>query len=196
MVLDTSQSVPGKLQREVEQFVKDARTVNSNKNPNDRRGYVTVAKDGFVQSLPQRGTDNVERQHIGRQDQTNLAGGINLALAVKPNDAAYRLVLASDGLETSGNILQAAEAATGAARRAAPSRAGHPARPGGSRPPPWPRRPRPPPPPGPPTAPGLLPRTHPPDDPPCAGCIPGVHEPARGGTPVQEVQCPLAPALS
>ncbi len=111
MVLDTSQSVPGKLQREVEQFVKDARTVNSNKNPNDRLGYVTVAKDGFVQSLPQRGTDNVERQHIGRQDQTNLAGGINLALAVKPNDAAYRLVLASDGLETSGNILQAAEAA-------------------------------------------------------------------------------------
>lgn len=111
MVLDTSQSVPGKLQRDVEQFVSEARQANMGKHPNDRLGYLTVAKDGFVQSLPTRGNDNVERQHTGKLDQTNLAGGVNLALAVKPTDAAYRIVLASDGLETSGSLLQAAEAA-------------------------------------------------------------------------------------
>lgn len=111
MILDTSQSVPGKLQRDVEQFVQESRALDKAKKPNDRLGYLTVARDGYVQSLPTRGTTEVERQHTGKLDETNLAGGVSLALAVKPNDAAYRIVLASDGLETTGSLLEAAQAA-------------------------------------------------------------------------------------
>ncbi len=110
-VLDASQSVPGKLQRAVERFAADARARASERRDGDRLGSVTVAKGGYVQQLPAPFTASIEQQHKGSLDQTNLAAGVNLALAVKPTDAAYRIVLASDGLETTGSLLQAAEAA-------------------------------------------------------------------------------------
>lgn len=109
-VLDTSASVPVSLQRDVEQFAKDARTSNKREG-GDRLGYVTVAKDGYVQTLPSRATETLEHQHLGAVDGTNLESGMRLALALKPPDAAYRVVVASDANETSGSILAAAETA-------------------------------------------------------------------------------------
>ncbi len=110
-VLDASQSVPGKLQRAVEKFAGDSRAQAAERRPGDRLGSITVAKGGYVQDLPLPLTASIEHQHKGPLDQSNLAAGINLALAIKPTDAAYRLVLASDGLETTGSLLQAAQAA-------------------------------------------------------------------------------------
>lgn len=109
VVVDSSDSIPTSRQQELEAFV--AESVRAQEDREDRLGVVTTAKDAYVQALPSRLTRELERQHIGASDGTNLAGGVRLALAVKPNDAAYRIVVASDGNQTLGNLLQAAEAA-------------------------------------------------------------------------------------
>lgn len=109
LILDASESVPSALQTEVKSFVQTA--ANQAKKPDDRLGEVTVAKDAFVQSLPSKLTRDMEPQHIGAVDGTNLAAGLRLAIATAPHDAANRLLLATDGNQTVGNILQAAEMA-------------------------------------------------------------------------------------
>lgn len=109
VVLDTSESVPTSTQQDVEQFIREA--LERQNRRDDRMGVVTTAKSAFVQALPSRLTRAIERQHLGPLDGTDLAAGIRLALAIKPTDAATRIVLASDGNQTAGNVLQAAETA-------------------------------------------------------------------------------------
>jgi len=109
VVLDTSESVPSAKQSEVEEFIREAAARHP--NVGDRLGVVTTAKSSFVQNLPSRLTRSVERHHLGPLDGTDLAAGLRLGLAVKPTDAATRIILATDGNQTSGNVLQAAEAA-------------------------------------------------------------------------------------
>lgn len=109
VVLDTSKSIPGKKQSEVDKYIENARAAN--RRPDDLLGVVTAAKDAYVQSLPSRLTREVEQQTIGATDGTNLAAAVRLALATMPKDAANRVVLATDGNETVGSLLQAAETA-------------------------------------------------------------------------------------
>ncbi len=109
VVLDSSQSVPAEMQKQVERYVKEA-----GQDADERRdllGLVTAARDSFVQFLPSHLNRGIERQTVGKVDGTNLAQALSLALAVNPTDAAYRILLASDGNQTSGNILAAAESA-------------------------------------------------------------------------------------
>ncbi|MCC6426217.1 MAG: hypothetical protein IT435_05300 [Phycisphaerales bacterium] len=113
MIIDASESIPGSIQKDVDRYVEEA-TAKGKERPTDRLGVVTIAKDSFVQSLPSDKTDRVERQHIGAVDGTNIDAGVRLGMAVVPPDAANRIVIASDGNETSGNILRAAEAARAA----------------------------------------------------------------------------------
>ncbi|MBK7406357.1 MAG: VWA domain-containing protein [Phycisphaerales bacterium] len=111
-VIDASRSVPTQLQQATEQYLSEAAT--ESKKPDDRLGTITVAKDAIVQSLPSKAVTGVDRQYVGGLDGTNLAAGIQLALATTPKDAAARVALFSDGLETAGSLLQAAEAARAA----------------------------------------------------------------------------------
>lgn len=108
-ILDSSLSVPTQLQGRVADFFEAA--AKNRERETDRLGVVTVGRDALVQSLPSSRTDRIERTFPGAQDATNLAEAIKLGLAIRPRDAAYRLVLASDGLETVGSLLQAAQAA-------------------------------------------------------------------------------------
>jgi uncharacterized membrane protein len=108
-ILDSSLSVPTQLQGRVADFFEAA--AKKRELETDRLGVVTVGRDALVQSLPSSRTDRIERTFPGAQDATNLAEAIKLGLAIRPRDAAYRLVLASDGLETVGSLLQAAQAA-------------------------------------------------------------------------------------
>ncbi len=110
VVLDASESVPTQLQNDVKAYVEAAAT-EGQKKPDDRLGLVTAARSAFVQTLPTKLVSRLEQQHIGAVDGTNLASAVRLAIAVLPKDAANRLVLASDGNQTAGNLLQAAEAA-------------------------------------------------------------------------------------
>lgn len=115
-VLDASKSVPPPLQAEVDKYVEEARAAAVKEDParEDRLGIVTSARDSYVQTLPSRLARNVEKITIGSEDATNLSQGLRLAMAVLPEDAANRIVIASDGNETVGSLLQAAEAAKAA----------------------------------------------------------------------------------
>jgi len=111
-VIDASRSVPAELQQRVETFIAEA--AETGKKPDDRLGAITVAKDAIVQTLPSKLVTGVDRQYVGGLEGTNLAAGVRLALATSPKDAAARITLFSDGLETAGSLLQAAEAAKAA----------------------------------------------------------------------------------
>lgn len=108
VILDASRSVPLSMQQEVDRFLEG--TIAS-KKAGDRVGVITVARDALVQRLPTPGVREVERRTTGDLDATNLSEGLSLAMAVAPKDAAARFVIASDGNETAGSLLQAARAA-------------------------------------------------------------------------------------
>ena len=109
VVIDASDSIPASRQPEVDAYVKRAAERSDHKE--DRLGVLTVAKDAYVQALPSRLNDHVERQHIGATDGTDLATGVRLAIATAPKDAGFRILLISDGNQTDGNVLHAAETA-------------------------------------------------------------------------------------
>lgn len=112
VVLDASRSVPIDEQRAVDVYVAEARRVSAERG--DRLGVVTVGKDAFVQALPSASVSGVERVYTGNVDATNLAAGVRMAIAVTPDNAANRMLLISDGNETEGSLLAAAEAARAA----------------------------------------------------------------------------------
>jgi len=111
VVLDASRSVPLDRQDAVDAWVEETLL---DKPDGDRLGVLTAAEDAYVQTLPSERTETVERRFVGGVNGTDLAGALRLALAVSPADAARRIVLASDGNETEGSLLEAAQAARAA----------------------------------------------------------------------------------
>lgn len=112
VVLDTSRSVPPAEQAMITDYLERVRDESA--APGDRLGLVTVAREAYVQSLPSRLADTLQQREVGRTDASNLASGLRLAVAVAPEDAAARVLLVSDGNETTGDLLTAAEAARAA----------------------------------------------------------------------------------
>lgn len=104
-VVDVSESVPSDQRRLGDEFL---RASLAKRPPQDRFGVVTVARDALVQSLP---TATSPRMDIGTNDPgdaSDLRAGVDLARALVPPDAAGRVLLVSDGNETSGSLLTAA----------------------------------------------------------------------------------------
>ncbi len=112
VVLDVSRSIPPGEQRAIDEYVDQL--IEGADRRTDRLGVVTVARDAAVQSLPSRLASTRERRAAGDPDASNLAAGLRLAVAVAPDDAASRVLLVSDGNETAGSLLAAAEAANAA----------------------------------------------------------------------------------
>lgn len=110
-VLDASRSVPLGMQQQVDRFLEASM---GEKRRGDRMGTITVAEDALVQALPSQLVGGVERVSVGGTAATDLASGVSLSLAVAPKDAATRMVLASDGNETAGSLMEAASAARAA----------------------------------------------------------------------------------
>ena len=111
-VIDASRSVPLSRQRDADRYIGEARTRNT--EPGDLLGLIKMAETAYITSLPSRMTKTVETQYTGPAEGTDLAGALRSALGARPQDAAYRIVMITDGNETSGNVLQAAEAARAA----------------------------------------------------------------------------------
>lgn len=109
MVLDLSRSVPPTVQEKARAFVRAS--ADGGKSASDRVGVVAVAGEAIIEALPRPMMPEVDRAFTGRTDQTNLAEALRLALAVRPPDAAYRIVLLSDGNETAGDLLAEARSA-------------------------------------------------------------------------------------
>lgn len=100
----------------VGQYVDEA---SSQAKPGDTVTRMTVARKPFVQALSTRPTDKPDTAYTGATDGTNLAEAITMALAVPAKDgdqngAAKRILLISDGNQTSGDLLTAASAAKAA----------------------------------------------------------------------------------
>jgi len=109
VVLDASESVPTLKQAEVTEFMARASAASERKD--DRMGVVTAGREAIVQAMPTRLNKELVRQNVGLIDATNLAAAVRMAIAVMPKDAANRILLATDGNETIGSLLQAAEVA-------------------------------------------------------------------------------------
>ncbi|MBA4119823.1 MAG: hypothetical protein C0513_03875 [Isosphaera sp.] len=114
-VIDVSRSRPTSAQPEALGYIERA----PQGKPTDRVGLVTVARDALPHSRPRPigpgfTPSQVDIRDPGPTDSTNLESGVRLALALRPEDAATRIALFSDGNETAGSLLQAAQAARAA----------------------------------------------------------------------------------
>jgi len=109
VIVDASQSIPIGAQEQIDQYI--AQSQPSSRKPDDELGVITVAENAYTQSLVSRATTRVDRQFIGDTDGTNLMKAISLAIASAPDSVANRIVLISDGNETDGSLLRAAQAA-------------------------------------------------------------------------------------
>ena len=111
VVLDASRSQPLTTNANAQTLLDNAaRTAK----PEDLLGLVTTARDAFVQSLPSKVMGAPDIQNTGPTDATNLEAGARLAMAVMPQQAANRILLISDGNETTGSLLAAAKSAQAA----------------------------------------------------------------------------------
>ncbi|MBT8484591.1 MAG: VWA domain-containing protein, partial [Phycisphaerae bacterium] len=109
VLIDRSQSVPMALKTSALDFLTKA--VEAKERREDRVAVVTIARDASITAMP----DSYSAITVGADDgdpsATNLAAAVRLALAIMPNDTANRIVLASDGNETTDSVLAAAEIA-------------------------------------------------------------------------------------
>ncbi|MDY7108228.1 MAG: VWA domain-containing protein [Planctomycetota bacterium] len=109
VLLDRSQSIPLPIKREALSFLKQA--AENKDRPEDRLACLTVARDASITALPNALSAVTVGSDVQDPTATNLAAGLRLALAIKPDDTANRIVLASDGNETVDSALAAAELA-------------------------------------------------------------------------------------
>jgi len=109
VVLDVSRSVPQDLQQQAEEWVNEA--AEEHKGRQDRLGLVTVADDPIVQLLLRDRNQALQKTDLGRTEASDIAAGVTTSMAIAPTDAALRIVLISDGNETEGSLLRAAQQA-------------------------------------------------------------------------------------
>lgn len=109
VIVDASRSIPAGAQEQIDAYIAQAQ--DGSRQPNDQLGIITVAENAYAQSTVSRATTRVDRQFIGRTDGTNLMSGVSLAIASAPDAVANRIVLITDGNETDGSLLRAAQAA-------------------------------------------------------------------------------------
>jgi len=85
------------------------------KGMQDRFGLVVFDGEASAAMLPTREQDIAVNLSLPEIPGTDIAGGISLAMGMFPPDTARRLVLISDGNETRGSALEAAQHAAGVA---------------------------------------------------------------------------------
>ncbi len=107
-VIDRSQSIPTDLQQASLDYLSKAL---AGKDPGDQLAVVDVAEAASITKLP--GGDVAVRQRNASLDgqQSKLADGIQMALAITPPDTAARILLVSEGNQTEGDLEEAARIA-------------------------------------------------------------------------------------
>jgi uncharacterized membrane protein len=107
-VLDRSRSIPQKLQEAARQFLTDAL---SGGHAGDLSAVIDVAEAPSISRLPSSDTSIHERNTTLTGRQSNLAAGVQMAMAIAPPDTATKILLVSDGNETEGDLVEAARIA-------------------------------------------------------------------------------------
>jgi uncharacterized membrane protein len=107
-VIDRSQSIPAELQQVSQDYLSQALT---HKGPRDQLAVVDVAEAASISKLPCGDIIIRQRNTTLNGQQSRLADGIQMAMAIAPPDTAVRLLLVSEGNETAGDLKEAARIA-------------------------------------------------------------------------------------
>lgn len=107
-VLDRSQSIPTELADAALDYLSKG---VASKAPQDQLAVVDVAEAASISMLPSGETAIRRRNTLLTGGQSRLADGIQMAMAIAPPDTAVRIVLASEGNETEGDLKEAARTA-------------------------------------------------------------------------------------
>jgi uncharacterized membrane protein len=81
------------------------------KPPGDQVAVIDVAEMAHIARLPTAAADVPKRNIALTGEETRLAEGVQMALAIAPPNAAVRIVLLTDGNETSGDLRAVAQIA-------------------------------------------------------------------------------------
>ena len=110
VLLDRSQSIPRVLQDQTIDSLADW-TSQKRRKKGDRLSVISIGSNAVIGSMPNELTVLEPASSEPKGNATNLARGVQLALAILPRDTASRLLLVSDGNETDGQVLAAADIA-------------------------------------------------------------------------------------
>lgn len=112
-VLDQSDSIPLAKRELMLEFVRQSSEKHRRADREDRAGMIVFGRNAAIEIQPFDDTlpllRNVE-SNFGGSDATNLEAALKLAQAAFPEDAAKRVVIVTDGLETVGNSSSAVRA--------------------------------------------------------------------------------------
>lgn len=107
-VMDRSLSIPEDLQNSARGQLVSAL---ANKPPADQFAVVDVAELASIEKLPATEVVIYERNTTLTGEQSDLARGVQMAMAIAPPDTGSRILLVSDGNETEGDLREAARLA-------------------------------------------------------------------------------------
>lgn len=109
VVADVSRSIPQAQRIEADEFLQ--KVAKSRLLEEDRLGLVAVARHADTLAMPAQDAVLSTAVAAGDFDGTDISAGIKRALALLPPDTASRILLVSDGNETMGNAMEAADLA-------------------------------------------------------------------------------------
>jgi uncharacterized membrane protein len=107
-VIDRSQSIPARLQQASLDYLS---TALANKPASDRLAVVDIAEAASISKLPSGDIAIRQRNTTLRGEQTKLADGVQMAMAIAPPNTAVRILLISEGNETAGDVKETARIA-------------------------------------------------------------------------------------
>lgn len=118
-IVDVSRSMPAGSNDAFRDWLK---TAAESAEPGDRLGLLSASEKALAHGLPServpvsRSAADLEIASwpVGDRDGTDLGAAVRLAMAIKPEDTAARVLIVSDGNETAGSLLTAAKAAKAA----------------------------------------------------------------------------------
>ncbi len=107
-VIDRSRSIPEELREPALAFLTEAL---GHKSAEDQLAVVDVAEAAAIAALPANQVE-VPRRNVSLEGWlSDLASGVQMAMAIAPPDTAARILLVSDGNETAGDLSEAARVA-------------------------------------------------------------------------------------
>ncbi|NLH42334.1 MAG: VWA domain-containing protein, partial [Planctomycetes bacterium] len=104
-VVDRSQSIPADRAEAALDYLTKA---VARKDAQNQLAVVDVAESARISMLPSNDAVIRRRNTLLTGGQSRLADGIQMAMAIAPPDTAVRIVLASEGNETEGDLREAA----------------------------------------------------------------------------------------
>jgi hypothetical protein len=108
-VLDISDSIPASDQAAGEAFIRQA---VAEMPPGDQAAVVVFGQDALVERLASLERSLAEVASVPVTTRTDIAGALQLGMALFPDEGAKRLVLLSDGRENLSSALEQAELAS------------------------------------------------------------------------------------